>query len=165
MKTNRDLRRKNGIKKAALAALCLILLPTVCGCNSKETEGMDITGGETVAAEEKTVTFINGAADADVWILPETEANLKTTVWGAATVPQVKAGESIVAPLCEPGDGGLYIFRMIDTDGFYYAADGIELGDGWTLRISGSGLDAVRIEVTDENGGLRYTGEVFAARL
>ncbi len=59
----------------------------------------------------KTATFINEANDADIWILPKTEKNLKTTVWGAATAAAVKKGESRSFELCEPGDGSMYIFR------------------------------------------------------
>lgn len=114
---------------------------------------------------EPTVTFINGLRDADVWILPETKENLKTTLWGKATAAGVKTGERRKAPLCEPGDGGLYILRMIDTDRFFYSAGGITLRAGWTMEVRGAGLHAVTLEVTDENGVLNHSYKVFAARL
>ena len=116
-------------------------------------------------ANNKTVTFINGVKDADVWILPKTEKNLKTTVWGKATVSKVKTGESRQTVLPQPGDDGLYILRMIDTDSFFYSADGITLEDGWTIQIKGDDLKSVTLEVSDENGALKNTYEVFAARL
>ena len=116
-------------------------------------------------ASNKTVTFINGVKDADVWILPKTEKNLKTTVWGKATVSKVKTGESRQTELPQPGDDGLYILRMIDTDSFFYSADGITLEDGWTIQIKGDDLESVTLEVSDENGALKNTYEVFAARL
>lgn len=113
----------------------------------------------------KTVTFVNTVRDADAWILPQTAANLKTTVWGAATVPKAKKEESRQVPLCEAGDGGLYIFRMIDEDGLFYSANRIVLEDGWTLTIKGDDLQEISIEVSNGDGVLQNTFEVFAARL
>ena len=112
-----------------------------------------------------TVTFVNGVRDADVWILPETAENLKTTLWGTATAAKVATGERRETPLCAPGDDGLYILRMIDTDHFYYSANGITLQPGWTLEIKGAELHHITLEVTDENGVLNNSYKVFAARL
>lgn len=78
---------------------------------------------------------------------------------------KVQTGESRPAPLREPGDGGLYVFRMIDTDGFFHSADGLVLEDGWTVKIEGDGMQGVSIEVSDGNGVLQRTYEVFSARL
>lgn len=146
------------MKKAVLPALCLLALLFLWGCKAKEPSDMpDMT--------VMSVTFINSVEDADVWLLPQTEANLKTTVWGSATVPAVKAGESRQAPVCEPGDGGLYIFRMIDSKSFFYSANGIALEDGWTVHIKGGARQDFYLEVADENGAANKTYEVFAARL
>ena len=125
---------------------------------------MEITNNTEITSN-KTVTFINEVNEADVWILPKTEKNLKTTVWGAPTVSKVKKGESRPAPLCEPGNDGLYMFRMIDTDSFFYSANDIILEAGWTLRIKGDDLQSFTVEVTDESGVLKNTYKVFAARL
>ena len=113
----------------------------------------------------QTVTFINGLKEADVWILADTEANRKTTVWGTATISKAGTNESREAPLCEPGDSGLFMLRMIDTDHFFYSANGIAIEAGWTLRIEGGDMDSVVIKVTDGDGALSGTYEVFAARL
>ena len=99
-----------------------------------------------------TITFINSVSDADIWILADTEANRKT-------------GESRQEPLCEPGDEGLYMFRMIDTDKYYYSADHIAIEDGWSVEIKGEELHLITIEVTDGNGAFVNSYEVFAARL
>ena len=115
--------------------------------------------------DNRTVTFVNGVRDTDVWILPDTAENRRTTVWGAATVKAVKAGESAAAPLCDPGDGGLYLLRLIDADGWYYSADGVELQAGWTVKITEEDVLSYTAEVTDENGALQNTYAVFAARL
>ena len=137
------------------AVLYLITILLLCGCQTNHTETVN----------DKTVTFINGVKDADVWILPETKENLKTTLWGTATVSGIKTDESREAPLCEAGDDGLYIIRMIDTDNIYYSADGIMLEEGWTVHITGNDLYSVTVEVTDGNGVLKNTYEVFAASL
>ena len=144
------------MKKAVLIFVCLFTL-LLCGCNLKEQSDMDNKNG--------TVTVINKVKDADIWILPQTEKNLKTTVWGTATVSKLKTDESRQAPLCDPGDDGLYIFRMIDTDSFYYSANGIKLENGDTLEIKETEAQAYVLEVRGENGKVKNTYEVFSARL
>ena len=114
---------------------------------------------------ENKVTFINEANDADVWILSDTKENKKTTVWGKATIPKVKTGESRKVSLCESGDNGLYIFRMIDSDSFFYSADGIKLEPDNTLKIKENDSKSVVLEVSDENGDLKNSYKVFKARL
>lgn len=113
----------------------------------------------------RTVTFVNAVREADAWILPRTPAILKTTVWGTPTVSKAKPGESRPAPLREPDDGGLYVFRMIDAEGFFDSADALALEDGWTVKIQGDDLQAMSIEISDSNGVLQHTSPVFAARL
>ena len=145
------------MKYAIIAAVCIVAL-LLCSCRAKEQSKPE-------PPVTQTVTFRNGVKDADVWILPDTEANRKTTVWGTATAAKVKTGEDREAPLCDPGDNGLYLFRMIDTDSFYYSASGIELKAGWTMRLTGEDLHSITLAVTDENGALQRSYEVFAARL
>jgi rhodanese-related sulfurtransferase len=136
--------------------------------NIYEFGGINTWTGEIVegsAMEQQTVWFLNGVKDADVWILPQTESNLKTTVWGTATASKVQTGERRETSLCAPGDGGYYMLRMIDAEHFYYSANSITLKAGWTLEIKGDDLHSVTLEVSDENGALVSTYEVFAARL
>lgn len=140
------------MKKAVIYLITMLLL---CGCKASRTE----------PANKKTVTFINGVKDADIWILPETEENLKTTVWGKATVSGIKTNESRKVPLCDAGENGRHIIRMIDTDNVFYSADGIILEPGWTVRIAGNDLQSVKVEVSDKNGVTQNTYEVFAASL
>ena len=146
------------MKRAVLLIVCILSLSLLCGCGTKEQSNM-------ATESAKTATFINVASDADIWILPQTTENLKTTLWGTATAADVKKGESRQLPLCEPGENGLYIFRMIDTDGFYYSANGISLGADYTLRIKETDPMSYTLEVSDETGALQNTYEVFAARL
>lgn len=146
------------MKKTMILAINLLVLLLLCSCQNEEQNSMQNTN-------TKTATFINGVTDADVWVLPQTEKNLKTTVWGTATISKIKTDESRQFSLCEPGDDGLYILRMIDTESFYYSADGIALEEGWTLRIEGNDLWSIVVEVLDESGVLQNTYEVFSARL
>ncbi len=144
--------------KTALIVLCLLMLLLLGGCRAETpTEPHPDTG--------TSVCFINEGKEADVWILPETEKNMKTTVWGTATAAKVQPGEHRRVPLCEPGSSGRYLLRMIDTDSFYYSANGIALADGWTLTLKEDEAHAVTAEVTDETGALQSIYEVFAAKL
>ncbi len=143
------------MKKTLLIILSLLMLIVLYSCASKEQNNM----------ENNTVTFINEVKDADVWILSDTKENKKTTVWGKATVSKVKTGESRKAELCEVGDNGQYIFRMIDADSFFYSADGISLEPDNILKIKENDSQSVILEVTDENGALKNTYKVFKARL
>ena len=147
-----------GKMKVACITACFMILLLFSSCQTKgETE--------TETADSRTVTFVNDVQDADVWILPQTQENLKTTLWGTATISKVKTGESRVSPLCQPGEDGLYLFRMIDTDRFYYSVNGVVLKADWTMQIKGETPRSVTLEVTDEHGVLNSTYEVFAARL
>lgn len=146
------------MKKIILIAACFLAFLLLYGCRAQEQGNSEITSG-------KTVTVLNEVTDADIWILPDTDKNRKTSVWGTATVSKLPTSESCQAPLCEPGSTGLYLLRMIDTESFYYSANGVMLEDGWTMRISGDGFLSTVLEVTDENGVLQNTYDVFTARL
>lgn len=157
----------DNMKKIFLIIVCLAAV-LFCGCESKEQnkEHSSMSSKSSKkTAEKNTVTFINGIQDSDVWILADTKENKKTTLWGKAAVSKIKTGESRKAPLCEPGDDGLYILRMIDTDSFYYSADGIKLEADWTVEVKEDDSHYVTAEVKDKNGRLVNTYEVFSARL
>ena len=147
------------MRKALSILLCLVTISLFCGCSTtKESE-------TTATVTDRTVTLINSVNEADIWVLPDTEANRKTTLWGTATASNLQTGSSCQAGIDKPGDDGLYLFRMIDTDKMYYSSDNILLEDGWTLEIKGDLKTGIVIEVTDKDGALNATYEVFAARL
>ena len=147
------------MKRTSLIVLCALMTLLLCCCKSEEQDdNMQI-------ANNKTVTFINLINGADVWILPQTEENLKTTVWGTPTISKAKAGESFNAVVEDAGDIGVYMLRMIDTDGFFYSADGLILESGWTIEIKGNDTDLITAEVKDENGVLTGNYDIFSARL
>ena len=148
------------MRKALSILLCLVTILLFCSCNkTKESETMATT------TCDRTITMINGVYEAGIWILPDTEANRKTTLWGTATVSKLQADSSCQAGIDKPGDNGLYLFRMIDTEHIYYSSENLVLEDGWTLEIKGDIRSGVTIEVTDKDGNLNATYEVFAARL
>lgn len=146
------------MKKAICITVCLLSLLLLCSCKPKEQNDMGNN-------DKNTLIFINGVKDADVWILPQTQENMKTSLWGTATLSDVRTGESRKAPLCEPGDGGLYIIRMIDTDGFFYSVSGVSLEAGMTLHIRSDDSNGVSLDVKDKNGKLQNTYKVFSAKL
>lgn len=146
------------MKRILISVVCLLIPIALLSCNVKEKNSVE-------TKNRITITVIDDVKEADIWILSDTAANKKTSVWGKATASHVALGESRRVPLCEPGDDGKYILRMIDSDSFYYSANGIELQAGWTLRIKEKGSGAVAAEVSDENGLLKNTYDVFSARL
>ena len=112
-----------------------------------------------------TVTVENEATEADIWIIPDTEANRKTTVWGTTTVGKLAKNSAVTAQATQD-EAGQYLFRMIDVDGYYYAASGIALSDGYTLRLKVlEGVMQYALEVSDASGEILETYEVFCARL
>lgn len=154
------------MKQAVLIAVSFLLLLFLCGCETEGTvESMTNQNTESISVCSQTVTVISGVTEADVWLIPDTQANRATSLWGTATASGVKPGEIRPVPLCEPGDNGCYLLRVIDVDGFYYSANGVTLNDGWRLEIKAGDANAVTAEVTDENGVLQHTYEVFSARL
>ena len=146
------------MRNAAVALLGLLLLLSLCSCGKDETD-------EVKHMDQKTLLVINSVRESDIWILPDTPANRKTTVWGTACASKVTTGERRQILLSKPGENGLYLFRMIDADGFFYSANGVMLQTDWSLQIEEDGERRVMLTVTDETGSLQSTCEVFKARL
>ena len=127
------------MRRAMPVLLCLIALALFCSCNTtKESEPM-------VTTAARNITIVNSVHEADIWILP--------------------AGESRQAGIGKPGDDGHYLFRMIDTDKWYYSSENLVLEDGWTLEIKQESDHVYVIGVADKDGTLKASYEVFAARL
>lgn len=118
------------------------------------------------AHAEIVITFVNEAEEADVWILPHTEENLKTTLWGTATVGKLGAGETALVRLTESNDAQAWLIRIIDRDHAYYSAQDLKLEDGFRIvfRSADSKYEAV-IEVLDQNGTVVARAEAFTGML
>jgi|GEM_PF-557228 len=112
------------------------------------------------------VTFDNEVADADVWILPQTEKNLETSLWGRATVGKLGAGKTKEVYLTEFDPAQTWLVRIIDVDHAYYSADDLKLGDGFQIvfRSDDSRYDSV-IEVLDRDGTVLSSAKAFTGML
>lgn len=124
---------------------------------------------EYMQGETMRVTFLNAVETADVWILPQTEENVKSSLWGTATIGKLGAGEQREVGIDETDGAETYIIRIIDDDHAYYAVKDVRLGDGYSIRFqtSDTKYDAV-IEIVDADENV-LTAEpafvgVFGAR-
>jgi hypothetical protein len=150
----KEQKRRNGMKRKALLAACLLLGACLSGCTAAKD-----------AKPAAAIAFVNEAEEADLWIVPDTPENRKTTVWGTATASGLGLNETAAVSLDALGGPGTYLIRMIGRRGMYYEVNGVVLEDGYTVRLrTGPGLE-VTVEVTDADGETVATYEGFAARL
>ena len=148
-----------------LAVLCLLLAALLCACGSEEPPaGPEAPEDPEPLAEEVFITFRNEVETADIWLLPQTEENLHSSLWGTATLAKLPTGaEQRVSLTSGPG---LYLMRAIDVDEMFYDVGGVELEAGYVLRLSESeDPGAATLEVTDITGAQVAVYSVFAARL
>ena len=120
----------------------------------KNDENSDTEKNVAEPGKAASVTFINEVEEADIWILPQTEKILKTTLWGKATIAKLKRGDNKKA-LLNTTENKKYIIRIIDVDSAYYAADDFVLDDNYVIRFytSDSKYDSA-LEVFDEKGNI-----------
>lgn len=113
-----------------------------------------------------SITFQNEVEEADVWLLPQTEENLKTTLWGTPSAGALEKGESAELTLTNPEYAETWLVRIIDRDKAYYSAQDLKLEDGYTLvfKSEDSKFDAV-IEVHDASGNLVFSAKAFTGVL
>lgn len=118
-----------------------------------------------VYVPRRVVTVVNEVEEADVWILPQTEENLKSSVWGTASVGKLGVGETAELEL-EESDSSAWIVRIIDADHAYYSVQDLTLEDGYRIvfQSADSKFDAV-IQVQDESGAVLSTSEAFVGVL
>lgn len=109
-----------------------------------------------------TVTFRNEVERADVWLLPQTEENLKTSLWGTPSAGALGVGETAELSLTNEQYAEAWLLRIIDDGKAYYSANDLKLEDGYTLvfKTEGDKFDAV-IEVLDPSGAVVFTTAVF----
>ena len=113
------------------------------------------------------ITFIGDDKNADVWILPQTDEILKTSLWGTATVADCPADAEQKLALDPSGDSGIYVIRIIAGDGGLYSANDIHLEEGYSIRFSrGKTADDSYLKIIDETGAATDTREhVFEGML
>ena len=145
------------MKRIICFALCILSGTLLFGC-TKTTE-------PEPERPRISVFVVNEANEADVWILPDTEANRKTTLWGTATVAKLNVNDKQPASV-EESESGAYLFRMIDTDLKFYSVSGIKLKADYmlTLRPTGAFYD-FELLIFDENGNLIGMYDGVASKL
>ena len=146
--------------------LCLFLVLTLFACQKQEEAKPEETETSTTG-EMMKIRFVNEVEDTDLWILPQTEKNLKTSLWGTATVAMLKKEDAIEVAIEETSDH-LYILRLIDQRGALYSANDFELHDGDTIVFDAIDDDFVRARLTllDKEGKeVKVAEEVFEGML
>ena len=154
--------REKGLK----TLLCLFLVLTLFACRKQEEAKPEETETSTTG-EMMKIRFVNEVEDTDLWILPQTEKNLKTSLWGTATVAMLKKEDAIEVVIEETSDH-LYILRLIDQRGALYSANDFELHDGDTIVFDAIDDDFVRARLTllDKEGKeVKVAEEVFEGML
>ncbi|MBR3227178.1 MAG: hypothetical protein IKF68_01390 [Erysipelotrichaceae bacterium] len=139
------------MRKTVLLSICITLM-FLFGCNREKEEGPKIN-----------VSFRNEVKEADIWIIEDTEANRKTTVWGKAHIAKLPENQETEVSIKASEDGN-YLFRMIDKDHMFYASETICLKDHYSLRIYKEDLSFC-LEICDEQGNVTETQDLFAGRL
>ena len=140
------------MKKISFIPIIAILCWLFCSCQPEQGESDMKPKNQTIS-----VTLRNDAEEADIWILPQTAQNLKTTVWGTPTFSKVKAGERQTGSI---PDGETYIIRIIDVNHAYYAANDIVLSNNDTVHFrTDASKNEAAIDVIDEKGTVKSTTE------
>ena len=113
-----------------------------------------------------SVSFQNEVEEADIWLLPQTEENLKTSLWGTPSAGALEKGASAELTLTNPEFAEAWLVRIIDRDKAYYSAQDLKLEDGYTVvfKREGSKFDAV-IELHDASGAVVFSAEAFTGVL
>ena len=148
------------MKKSVIITICLLSLLSLCGCKKESEEEIVKEVGETIE-----ITFINETEETtDVWVLPDIEANRKTSIWGKAMIEKLPVGSEDKVKV-EKQEEDSYLLRVIDKDQLYYEANDIIIKEGYTLKlILDSESFVASLEVTDETGNTQ-TYEVLCASL
>ncbi len=106
------------------------------------------------------VVFTNEAEEADIWIIPQTEDNMKTGIWGKATIAKLPVNEKRELVLDKAWDAEHWIINIIAGDQYYSALD-IVLEEGYSIIFGSeteesSGVQIKFIEILDCNGDSVY---------
>lgn len=149
------------MKKAILILMGVFVMLGLFGCGKQK-----ITPQNNIVDDVIEIRVSNQIGAADIWVLPNTEENRKTTVWGKAMVSRHIAPDDEGTAVTISAGAEEYLFRMIDTDEMYYEADGIVLADHQSLVIRDGEEDMTAVvEVYSAEGTLMAEYDVFMARL
>ena len=127
-----------------------------------EGDGTVTHVNDTEPKDVITVTFRNEIEDADIWILPQTDENLKTSLWGTATIGGLDRGAEKTVTVSDVSSNNIYIIRIIDDDSAYYSVDNVYLDDGYSINFTTNDRRyESTIDVTDDHGELLSSQEAF----
>lgn len=150
------------MKKLLSVLLCILLCFALSACKGKDDGSAMTNTDETKVQESISVTFINDVADADIWILPQTDENLRSSLWGTATISKLKAGDKRTADINNISENGKYIVRIIDADHAYFSAKDMVLEDSYTIRFkTDDSKYEAKIISFDQNGKELFSKEAF----
>ncbi len=155
------------MNKLVWISLCILLAVLLSCCKTKPAVNTDTDKPEPTQDSGAIITFTSETETADIWIIPDTEENRKTSLWGTATIAKLETSKESQVSLDALGGPGTYLLRMIDTEHFYYEANGITLEDGSSMRLikEANAPLAFSLEVTGADGASTESYEVFTARL
>lgn len=146
-------------KRRLLILISVLLCLFFCSCGAVQGEPDMIPNDHGHSKPSISVTFLNNVEEADIWILPQTEDNMNSSLWGTPTVSKMRVGEQKAVTVSDEGTGR-YIVRIIDCDQAIYAASDVVLDDGYTIRfeMEETKYDA-SITVLDQNGNAAFVKE------
>ncbi|MCR5006573.1 MAG: hypothetical protein K6A77_11795 [Clostridiales bacterium] len=161
------------MKYTLLPLLCLLTAILFCGCTrrgtpvSEPTSSEDMSPADTDPGREITLSFVNEVEETDVWILPDTPENRKLSLWGTATMGDVKKDENRRVSLRVPADADRFLLHMITPDQMYFGVSDLPLETGCTLRFYKETDPYLvwYVEVLDADGTSQGSFEVFGAAL
>lgn len=152
------------MKKSLCSIILAVLSISLCACGGEpQTDPKPAAETESPQAETISIILRNEVREADVWIIPDTEDNRSTSIWGTATVAGAAPGSDYSAELAE-SDTYEYLLRMIDTEGIYYEANTLTLSDGCTVTLTQNGNE-VKLEIRDADGEISLQDIIFHAAL
>ncbi len=118
------------------------------------------------AKEYIAVNVENQVKQAKIWIIPDTEKNRQTSLWGEVTADNLATGEKMSCQVVKSEESDLYLIRIIDEKELYYEGNGIEIKNNQTVVIKDNEDDkGATAEVYDENGNLINEYKMFVAHL
>ena len=139
-------------KRNLLILLSVLLCFLFCSCGTEQGETDMNPDHHDRPKTSISVTFLNNVDDADIWILPRTEDNLKTSLWGTPTISKLRIGEQKSCAVNSEGTGR-YIIRIIDSNHAYYAAGDVILDDGYMIRFQSDETKyEATIAISDKDG-------------
>lgn len=149
------------LKKTILILIGVFVMLGLFGCGKQKTPPQNAKVDDMIE-----IRVLNQIGAADIWVLPNTEENRKTTVWGKAMVSRNIVPDDEGTTVTIPVGTDEYLFRMIDTDEMYYEANGIVLDDHQSLVIREGEEDMTAVvAVYSAEGTLMAEYDVFMARL